>query len=116
MANKPFIDGGTADKNMWLVVRIVGGIIFTMVLSLMFIVNPHVNNDKFTNETLWEAVHPFHWFLDSLALIGTGCMFIYLLGYAGRIYELAGPKGSNSYGLTKVIFWVLVLCILLYYV
>lgn len=106
MSDKPFYDNGRADKNLKLVVRAVGMIIFGIVVYLTFIHNPHVNADKFSNETMWEAVHPFKWY-KIFGIAGMVFYFLYVLGFAGKvIYAFSEPKTDNSPGLLNVIFAV----------
>lgn len=104
------------ERNLWRVVRIIGLIIFVIVMLFMWVFNPGVNKDNFSSETLWEAVHPYHAFFDTVALLGTVCTFIYLLGFAGKFYGVVEPKSENSLGATKIVFWILVVAQLLYFV
>jgi hypothetical protein len=85
----------------------------------MFVINPGGATDPFVTETLWEAVHPFKW-TDAIALIANLFVYLYLGGVANKvvrpIYEWIEPKGENSYGFTKAVFWVCVGLMLLYYI
>ena len=58
------------DKTSKLIQRIGVFGILLVVLLFMFVFNPHENADKFSNETMWEAVHPFKPVWDTLALVG----------------------------------------------
>jgi hypothetical protein len=112
-----FTDGGRADKNLKLVVRIVGGVIMFIAILLTFFINPHVNSDKFSNETMWEAVHPFNWFFDTLGVAAMLFYALYVCGLAGKtIYFFAEPKKEKSVGLIHALFAVSVVLIILMYV
>jgi hypothetical protein len=102
------------DKNRTAVARAAGTIMLVVVLLMMFVVNPHVNDDPYTNETLWEAVHPFKvW--DFFALIGTLCLFVFLFGYYQPLMNyLDRNLGGGKYW--RPIFWILSLSFFLYYV
>ena len=108
-----------SEKNEWLVVRVIFGVILTVNLVLMFVVNPGGANDRYVTENLWEAVHPFHAIKDTIALIANLFVYLYLGGLAHKvikpIYEFVQPKGENSFGATRVVFWVCVLLMGLYY-
>jgi hypothetical protein len=108
-----------SEKLEWLVLRVFFAAILTLQLLLMFVFNPGGATDKFAVESLWEAVHPFGFF-DFIALIANLFVFLYLGGLANKvikpIYELVQPKGENSFGLTRGVFWVCVGLMLLYYV
>jgi hypothetical protein len=116
MSNKPFIDGGKADKNMSLIVRIGVGLIMLIALSMMFVFNPGENADKFSSETLWEAVHPFNWFLDTVAMAGFIFFALFIAGLAGKtVYKFVNPP-ANSSGLISVIAVVSMLAMILFFV
>jgi len=74
-----------SEKTQLLVVRIIVGLILFTALLFMFVINPHVNDDPFTNETLWEAVHPWHPLFDTLGLIGLVGFATFITGYLGKI-------------------------------
>lgn len=115
MSNKQFTDGGRADKNMNLIVRGIGLIIFLIVIFMTFMHNPHVNADPFTNETMWEAVHPFRWY-KIFGLAGMVFFFLYVLGLAGKvIYAFTGARSPNSSGLVHVVFVISVILIITMY-
>lgn len=114
---KGFTDGGRADKNMKLIARVLGGIILLPVIWLTFLHNPHINADKFSNETMWEAVHPFNWFFDTLGIAGLLFYTLYILGLAGKtIYAFSEPKTEKSSGLVHILFVVSVVLMILMYV
>ena len=110
MANKTFYDGGRADKNMNLVVRIGTGAIMLITFLLMFIIKPKGGSN------LWEAVHPYHWFFDSIALIGFIGFCLYISGLAGKVvYAFTGPRTANSSGLIHVIAVVCACAMILFF-
>jgi len=104
------------DKTSNLMMRIVVGAILTIALLFMFVFNPGVNQDQFSNETLWEAVHPYHWFFDSLGMIGLLFIALYLGGVAGAaVYAFTGPRVANSSGMIHVVAAVSALLMLLFF-
>lgn len=111
--SKEFTDGGTADKNMKLVARVIGGIIVGITLLLTFVINPHLNSDKFSSETMWEAVHPFHWW-KIFGIIGFLFFSLYVLGLAGKTIYAFGAK-PNSDGPIHVIAVVCVVLMITMY-
>jgi hypothetical protein len=115
MSDKPFFDNGRADKNLKLIVRIVVLLILAIGLSMMFVINPNENTDKFSNETLWEAVHPFRLW-DVFGLIGFVFFALYVSGLAGKVvYQLTEQKSENSSGLIHVVGVVCGLMMILFF-
>jgi len=113
--SKVFRDDKKTENREWLPARIFGGIMFVVVILLTFIINPNVNNDKFTNETMWEAVHPFKWW-DIFGLLGMVFIFLYILGFGGKIvYRFTGPKSENSFGLVHLVAFVCALLMVTMY-
>ena len=116
MANKPFIEGGRADKNMALIVRIGAALIMLIAFLMMFVFNPHENGDKFSSETLWEAVHPYNWFFDTVAMAGFIFFALFIAGLAGKtVYKFVNPP-ANSSGLISVIAVLSALAMILFFV
>lgn len=105
------------EKTINLIVRIGAGAILIIATLCMFVVNPHVNQDAFSSETLWEAVHPFNWFFDSVALLALIFFGLYVGGMAGKvIYTFTGPRTQNSSGLIHIIGIVCALLTVLFFV
>lgn len=113
--SKVFYDN---EKKEWIVIRVIAGAIGVIVLYLMFIHQPvSSQTDKFVTETMWEAVHPFHWLWDSLGMIGLVFYFLYVTGLAGKaIYEITGQRTKNSSGLVHVVFAVSLLLHICFYI
>lgn len=112
---KIMYDGRRADKNLKLIVRIICLGILAIAFFMGFIHNPHENKDAFTNENLWEAVHPFQLW-DIFGIAGMIFYALYVCGLAGKVvYAWAEPKSARSTGMIHVIFAVSVLSIILMY-
>jgi hypothetical protein len=106
------------EKRTWIVVRTIAGAIGIIVLYLMFVHEPKSSQtDKFVTETMWEAVHPYHWLWDTLGVIGMTFYFMYVTGLAGKaVYEFTGQKAENSSGLVHVVFAVSLLFHIFFYI
>lgn len=117
--SKIMYDGGRADKNENLIARIGIGVIFGIVFLLMWVINPHENKDVFTSETLWECVHPYNWFFDTVATIAWVWCCLFLSGMASivykKVYSLFQPE-ANTAGPAPIVTIVCALLMLLYYV
>jgi hypothetical protein len=106
-----------SEKTEWLIIRIFAGAILLIGILFMFFVDPGANKDKFAIETLWEAVHPYHWLWDSIGLAGLVFFTLYVTGLAGKtIYALTGPNSENSSGLVHLIGLACALSMLLFFV
>jgi hypothetical protein len=82
-------------------------------LLFMFVFDPGVNQDKFSAETLWEAVHPFHWFFDTVATLGLIGFGLFLTGYLGKFCDLFTDL---SVGAIKVIAGICMAACALFFV
>lgn len=109
-----------SEKTEQLIGKILFAGILTVNLLLMFVINPGGASDKFVTETLWEAVHPFHPFFDTIAFAANIFLYLYLAGVANKvvkpIYKWVEPKGENSIGATRVAFWICVGLMFFYYI
>ena len=76
-----------SDKTQKLILRATVGLILLVTLLFMFVINPHVNDDPYSNETLWEAVHPYNALWDTLGLIGLIGFCLSLTGYLGQVFS-----------------------------
>jgi hypothetical protein len=112
---KIMYDGGRADKNLALIVRIIIGGIMLITFLLMFVINPHSAGSAIDTKNLWEAVHPFHWFFDSVALIGFIFFALFISGFAGKTINAISSQ-ENSNGAIKVIAAICMLATLLFFV
>lgn len=104
-----------SEKTEWLIVRVIIGVALLVTLLAMFVIKP-----TDTTATLWNAVHPFNPFFDTVALAATLFVGAYLGGIANYIvrpiYELVQPRGENSTGVTRWVMWACVLLMGLFYV
>ena len=106
-----------SEKTVNLIVRLIAGAILVVAFMCMFIVNPGINKDAFSSETLWEAVHPFHWLFDTLGCIGLVFFSLYVSGMAGKIiYQFTGPRTANSSGMVHVVAIVCALLMIMFFV
>lgn len=101
------------DNRELLPMRIGIGVILLIVLLLMFVVNPGENTDKFSNETLWEAVHPWNAIKDTIALIALIGFSLLLTGYLGKFFNIfttMTPETAKAIGiicgLAMILFFV----------
>lgn len=105
-----------SDKLLINIVKGFTGLILLLFLLFAFVINPGVNNDNFSNETLWEAVHPFHWLFDTIGMIGFTAVALYVGGFLGKVvYAFTEPR-PNSSGFVHVIAGAGILCVLLIFV
>lgn len=104
------------EKTINRVVRFGAAAILFVALLMMFVINPHQNQDKFSSDNLWEAVHPFHWFWDSLALVGLVGFALYVGGFLGKVvYNFTGQRTKNSSGMVHVVGILCALLMLLFF-
>jgi hypothetical protein len=83
MANKIMYDRG--DKEL-LPLRIFIGFVMLIVFLHMFFIKTGDASPIHT-ETLWKAVHPFHWFYDTVATLGFITFCLFLSGYLGKVFS-----------------------------
>ena len=99
-----------SDKTQKLILRATVGFILLITLLFMFVINPHVNKDQYSSETLWEAVHPWNWFFDTVALIGLVGFCLFLTGYLGKVIR------DPQKGTIRVIGIICMIAVLLFFV
>lgn len=105
------------EKILSYIVKGVIGLCLLLFILFLWVFNPGVNADKFSNETVWEAVHPYHWLKDSIGMLGVIAFGLYVAGVLGKtVYSFTGPKAENSPGLVHVIAVIGVLCVILLFV
>lgn len=98
------------------VARGIIGLCLLLAVIYMF-VDPSVNKDKFTSETLYEAIHPYNWFFDTLGLISIFYFGLYVAGFAGKVvYSFTEQKSENSSGLVHAVFAVAALFVILMFI
>jgi hypothetical protein len=113
---KVMYDGGRADKNLALIVRIGIGAIMLITFLLMFVINPHSTGSAVDTKNLWEAVHPYHLLFDTVALAGLVFFALFISGLAGKVVYAFVQPPANSTGLIKVIAGISALATLLFFV
>ena len=93
------------EKQVYRIVRAIIALVFSVLILMMFVIEPKGSDSGALNiDNLWEAVHPWHWFFDTVALIGWVAFGLYLAGLLGKtVYAFIEPKSENSGGLIHVI-------------
>ncbi len=93
------------------------GICLLLFFLFAVVINPGVNADSFSSETLWEAVHPFNWIYDTVGTVGFVAVALYVAGFLGKaVYAFTEPKSENSSGLVHVVAAVGFLSIILIFI
>lgn len=93
--NKPVSKQAKQENKVFLIVRIVCGLILGVFIWNGWIVKPSGTNDPFVTENLWEAVHP----ASALNVIGLVLMILSILSLTGFTKWIWGmwsmPIGSS---------------------
>lgn len=106
-----------SEKTLNNIVRGFIGLVLLLFVLFAFVINPGVNADSFSNETLWEAVHPYHWLKDTIGMIGFVAFALYVGGVLGKtVYAFTGPKTARSSGLIHAVALIGALCVILLFV
>lgn len=115
MSDKPFKEN---DKWLNIAARGLGIIILLIVEYLTWFKNPNIDADKFTSETMWEAVHPFVWYKDLWGVIAIPFLFLFLLGLLDKVikgaYNVFQREANTSGSAPAVAIVCAVLVILMY--
>lgn len=86
------------------IVRGIVGLCLLLFFLFAWVINPGVNSDKFASETLWEAVHPYHFLFDTIGMAGFIAVALYVAGWLSKaVYLFTEPKDENSLGLIHAV-------------